>query len=104
MALNWRTAIIMVERLANLLPIQQGDLVGAYDQCIGEARGYNLCFDLGQPPGGLLGVFSGKRGFVDIGSCGLKRDLQGGQQLAPIYRGRGQDKRLRIQDIPLRLL
>ena len=94
----------MVERFADLLPVQQGHLVGADDQRIGEALGYNLGFDLGQPPGGLFGAFSGKRGFIDIWGGGLKRDLQGGQQLAPIYGGRGQDKRLRIQDIPLRLL
>ena len=90
----------MVKRFADLLPVQQGHLIGADDQRIGKALGHNLRLDPRQAPGSLLCAFPGKGRFIHIGRGGLERDLQGGKQLTSIYGGRGKDKRLRIQDIP----
>jgi hypothetical protein len=81
----------MVARLADLLAVQRGDLVGADHQRARMPPAIAAAF---RAPGAgrSLRRFARQRGFVDVGRDRLEGQAQAGQQFAPVGGAGSEDQ------------
>ncbi|MND94729.1 hypothetical protein D3C80_869560 [compost metagenome] len=71
-------------RLAENLPVEGGDLVGADDQVLGVAAGEGAAFLFGQAADQSFGAFSRQRVFVDLRRLASERQVQALEQGATV--------------------